>query len=124
TSSVRRRQTSFGECQQIVIRSVEISQSQKPRVSRNHLLRLHSSSTHGIEKKHGPQSVLRQQRFDFRQDLAAVDGRERMREAVDFHHCDIVIAQQRHHPFDESWNEQWYVATGYIGDLDTAGKSA
>ena len=79
---------------------------------------MHATGADGIEQEYRPQLVLRQQGLDVRQCGAPVDRRKRMREAVDFHHGNIVIAQQLDHSFHESGNQQRHIATGHIRYAD------
>ena len=51
-----------------------------------------------------------------RQRVASIDRRERMRKAVDFHHGDVVIAQQIDHVPHEAGDEQRDVAARHVGD--------
>jgi hypothetical protein len=47
-----------------------------------------------------------------------------MREAVDLHHGDVVVAEQDEHPLDEAGHEQRHVAAGGVGRLHRRGSAA
>src|SRR5688500_1915691 len=86
------------ERSEIVLLSIEIPQRVQLRIGARHFLRLHSASADSVKKKRWTKSILCQQRLDARQCRPAVDSRQRMREAVDLHDGDVVIAKQIDHP--------------------------
>src|SRR5580658_5801103 len=92
----------IGQRSHIVLSSIEVSKRAEFLIHRYHFFRPHASGANGIEEKHRPQSILRKQRFNVRQDAAPVDSRERMRKAVDFHDGDVLVAQQLDHAFHET----------------------
>ena len=48
----------------------------------------------------------------------SIDGRQRMRKAVDVHHGNVVTARELNHPAHERGNEQRHVAAGDVCLLD------
>ena len=101
----------------VVLARVEIPQRPQIRVG-GHLFRSDASRLHGVEQKHRAQPIVRQQILDDGQRPAAVDGGQRMGEAVDLHHRDVVAAREIEHLRDEAGHEQRHVAAGDVRGVD------
>ena len=110
-------QPGIGQRSEVVLSSVEVSKSAKFLIHRHQFFRPHASGTNGIEEKYRPQSILRQQRFNVREDAAPVYRRKWMGKAVDFHDGDVLIAQQLDHPSHKTRRQQRYIAAGRVGEF-------
>ena len=70
--------------------------------------------TTDAERVQAEKNVALQKSFDLRQSGAPVDRGERMRETIDLHHRNIVIAQQRDHSRHETGHQQRDIAACHV----------